>query len=698
MFLREFFKPHSVAVIGATGKPGKVGRVVLENLLSCGYPGDVYPVNPNDREILGHRAYPSVMELPEVPDLAVIIIPAAAVPGVLEQCGQKGIKAAVIISAGFKEAGREGYRLELELEEVCRRHRMRVLGPNCLGLADTTTPMNATFARTSPMTGRLAFFSQSGALCTAALGWTREHGLGFSKFVSIGNKMDVDEVDLLKALEDDWHSRVIAGYLEGIKRGDEFLRLAAEVTRKKPVVIFKAGTTQAGAKAVSSHTGTLAGSENAYAASFKRTGVIRAESMEELFHVCRGFSQQPVPAGDRVAILTNAGGPGIITADALEKAGLKMAGLEGKTVERLKECLPPASNFYNPVDVLGDALADRYHHALEALMADGQVDSIICILTPQAMTQPEETARALVECCSGKGKSVFAVFMGGAEIDGAEAILHAAGIPNYRFPEIAVRTIRAMVEYRSYLNRERDEVAFFETDRQAVEKIFSRVLSEGRYQLGEVEAREVFLSYGIPVARTLLATNLTECISAGREIGYPVVAKIASPQILHKTEVGGVKVGISNTDELIEAYEEINANVRRLMPNATVWGVVVQEMLKPSRELIVGMNRDPQFGPLLMVGLGGIYVEVLKDISFRLAPVGKMESMEMLKELKTYWLLRGARGEKPADIAAVAEVIQRVSQLVTDFPVINELDINPLRVFERDAGCVAADARIIIGE
>ena len=696
--MREFFKPHSVAVIGASDKPGKVGRVVLENLIDSGYPGDIYPVNPRDAEILGHKSYPSVLDLPEAPDLAVIIVPAEAVPEVLDQCGRKGVKAAVIISAGFKEAGREGYRLELELEKTAKRHGIRVLGPNCLGLADTSTPMNAAFASTSPLGGRLAFFSQSGALCTAALGWTREHGLGFSKFVSIGNKMDVDELDLLQALEDDWHSRVIAGYLEGIKRGEDFLRLAAEVTRKKPVVIFKAGTTQAGAKAVSSHTGTLAGSENAYVASFKRTGVIRAESMEDLFHICRGFSQQPVPAGDRVVIVTNAGGPGIITADALEHAGLKLAGLEKDTVEKLRKCLPPASNVYNPVDVLGDALADRYEKALEVLMRDGQVDSIICILTPQAMTQVPETARALVETCAGKGKSVFAVFMGGTEIDAAEEILHAAGIPNYRFPETAVRTIRAMAEYRAYLNRERDEAAAFEVNRDRVEELFAKVLAEGRSQLGEVEAREVFDSYGIPVARTMLATNMTECIAAGREIGYPVVAKIASPQILHKTEVGGVKVGINNTDELIEAYEEITANARRLMPNAQIWGVVVQEMLKPSKELIVGMNRDPQFGPLLMVGLGGIYVEVLKDISFRLAPVGVRESMEMLKELKTYWLLRGTRGEKPADIAAVTEVIQRVSQLVTDFPLIQELDINPLRVFDKDMGCVAADARIIIGE
>lgn len=696
--MRNFFKPRSVAVIGASDKPGKVGRVVLESLINSEFPGDIIPINPKDPEIMGFKAYPSVTDIPEVPDLAMIIVPAPIVPDVLEECGRKGIKAAVIISAGFKEAGKEGYRLETKLAEVAAKYSIRVLGPNCLGLADTYTPINATFASIKPLQGRLAFFSQSGALCTAVLGWSQEIGLGFSKFVSIGNKMDIDEVDLLEALEDDWHSAVIAGYLEGIKRGEEFLRLAGEVTRKKPVIIFKAGTTQAGAKAVSSHTGTLAGSENAYIASFKRTGVIRAETMEDLFQVCRGFSQQPVPTGGNVVIVTNAGGPGIITADALEHEGLTLASLESTTIEALRKCLPPASNIYNPVDVLGDALADRYRDALEVLMLDKQVDSIICILTPQAMTQIPETAQAVADACAGKGKSVFTVFMGGREIIPAEDILYTADIPNYRFPEVAVRTIKAMVDYRTYLNRPADRVIEYTVDRAGVQAVFDKVLADSRYQLGEVEASEAFRLYGIPVAKTRLATNLEECIAAGREIGYPVVAKIASPQILHKTDVGGVKVGLQNTDDLITAYEEITANARRLMPEAQIWGLVVQEMLKSSKELIVGMNRDPQFGPLIMVGLGGVYVEVLKDISFRLAPVGERESLEMIKELKSYWLLRGARGETPADIPKLAEVIQRVSQLVSDFPIIQELDINPLRVFDKDKGCVAADARMIIGE
>ncbi len=696
--MRKFFQPRSVAVIGASDKPGKVGRVVLESLVNSEFPGEIIPVNPNDPEIMGLKSYPSVSEIPSVPDLAMIIVPAKAVPDVLDECGRKGIEAAVIISAGFKEAGKEGYRLERQLAEITAKYPIRVLGPNCLGLADTSTPINATFASIYPLAGRLAFFSQSGALCTAALGWSREIGLGFSKFVSIGNKMDIDEVDLLKALEDDWHSAVIAGYLEGINRGEEFLRLAAEVTRKKPVIIFKAGTTQAGAKAVSSHTGTLAGSENAYIASFKRTGVIRAATMEDLFQVCRGFSQQPVPGGSNVVIVTNAGGPGIITADALEHEKLALASLGTSTIESLRQCLPPAAAIYNPVDVLGDALADRYRDALEVLMLDKNIDSIIIILTPQAMTQIPETAQAVADVCAGKGKSIFTVFMGGSEIEPAEKILYEAGIPNYRFPETAVRTIKAMVDYREYLDRPSDSFPRFPVDRDAVQAVLDKVTADGRFQLGEVEASEVFRHYGIPVAKTILGTNLFECIEAGREIGYPVVAKIASPQILHKTDVGGVKVGLENTDDLITAYEEITANARRLMPDAQIWGVVVQEMLKPSKELIVGVNRDPQFGPLIMVGLGGIYVEVIKDISFRLAPVGEREAMEMIKELKSYWLLRGARGETPADIGKLAEIIQRISQLVSDFPAIHELDINPLRVFDKDQGCIAADARMIIGE
>ncbi len=685
-------------MVGASEKPGKVGTVVLENIVRCGYAGKVFPVNPSHEKIMGLACYPSVSALPQTPDLAVIIVPASAVQAVVEECGERGVKAVAIISAGFKESGREGYRREAELKRVARSYGMRVLGPNCLGLADTSTPLNATFATRAPQPGKVAFMSQSGALCTAVLGWSEENHLGFSRFISLGNKMDLDESDMLEDLENDGNTAVIAAYLEGISDGGRFLEIASRVSRSKPVVIFKAGVTQAGAKAVSSHTGTLAGSENAYAAAFRRCGVLRAGTGEELFALARGFTSQPCPRGARVAVVTNAGGPGIIASDALERSGLSLAGLEEETARRLREGLPEAASVYNPVDVLGDAGEDRYRLAVESVLADPGVDALLVILTPQAMTRPAETAEAVARCARGCEKTVLAVFMGGEEVQEAERILREAGIPNYRFPEGAVETLRRMREYSEYLSRRSEAVVHFEVDRGKAMEVFESVRRQGRNELIEVEAREVLAAYGLPVARTALATNLEECIRAAREMGYPVVVKIASPQILHKTDVGGVVVGINNTDDLVSAYERVTNNARKFFPRADIWGVLVQEMLPPSHELILGMSRDAQFGPLLMVGLGGIYVEVLKDVSFRLAPVSEREAGEMLRELKSYWLLRGARGEVAADIEAAEECILRVSQLVTDFEDLAELDINPLRVLENGKGCLAADARIVLKE
>ncbi|MDI6830957.1 MAG: acetate--CoA ligase family protein [Actinomycetota bacterium] len=696
--LEYLFKPSAVAVIGASEKPGKVGRVVLENILRSGYAGKVFPVNPGSEKIMGLPCYPSVSELPETPELAVIIVPAPAVTAVVEECGARGVRGAVIISAGFKESGREGYRREKELRETASRYGIRVLGPNCLGLADTFTPLNATFAARAPRPGKVAFMSQSGALCTAVLGWSEESHLGFSRFISLGNKMDLDESDMLEVLENDGNTTVIAAYLEGIADGKRFLEVASRVTRSKPVVVFKAGVTQAGAKAVSSHTGTLAGSDNAYAAAFRRCGVLRAGTVEELFGLARGLSTQPCPRGARVAVVTNAGGPGIITSDALERGGLALVSLEEKTASRLREGLPEAASVHNPVDVLGDAGEDRYRLAVESVLADPGVDALLVILTPQAMTRPAETAAAVAQCARGSEKTVLAVFMGGDEVGEAERILRDAGIPNYQFPEDAVQTMLRMKEYADYLSRRADTQVRFEVDRGRVMEVFEAVRRQGRNELIEVEAREALAAYGLPVARTALATNLEECIRAAREMGYPVVVKIASPQILHKTDVGGVVVGIANTDDLVSAYEKVTSNARKFFPGAEIWGVLVQEMLPPSHELILGMNRDAQFGPLLMVGLGGIYVEVLKDVSFRLAPVSEREAGEMLRELKSYWLLRGARGEPPADIEAAEECILRVSQLVTDFEDVAELDINPLRVLKSGKGCLAADARIVLRE
>ncbi|MGQ9475715.1 MAG: acetate--CoA ligase alpha subunit [Actinomycetota bacterium] len=696
--MEAFFRPRAVAVVGASEKPGKVGRVVLENILNSGFPGKVYPVNPNHPTILGLSCYPGVADLPETPDLAVIIVPAPSVREVLEECGKRGVRAAVIITAGFKESGREGYRRELELRETARRHGIRVLGPNCLGLADTYTPLNATFATRSPLPGNVAFMSQSGALCTAVLGWSQENHLGFSRFISLGNKMDVDESDVLEILEKDTNTSVIAAYLEGVNDGNRFLETAARVGRSKPVIVLKAGVTQAGARAVSSHTGTLAGSEKAYNAAFRRCGALRAETVEDLFMLCRGFSSQPPPRGPRVGVITNAGGPGIIASDALERSGLSLAALSEGTAKKLRAGLPEAASVYNPVDVLGDAGPERYRLAVSAVLPDPGVDALLVILTPQAMTEVEKTARVVAETARGAEKTVFAVFMGGEEAARAEEILREAGIPNFQFPEEAVRTLRAMREYTEYLARPRRTLVRFEVDRGKVRETFDSVLAQGRRELVEVEARDVLAAYGLPVARTLLATNLEECIRAAREIGYPVVLKIASPLILHKTDVGGVVVDIRDTDALINAYEAVTSAARKFVPAASIWGVLVQEMLPPSRELIVGMSRDAQFGPLLMIGLGGIYVEVLGDVSFRLAPVSEEEARDMLRELKSYWLLKGTRGEKAADIDAVIESLLRVSQLVLDFPEIAEMDINPLRVLEEGKGCLAADARIVLKE
>jgi acetyl coenzyme A synthetase (ADP forming)-like protein len=696
--LEALFRPSALAVIGASDKPGKVGTVVLQNILASGFDGKVFPVNPNYKEVLSLPCYPSIADLPETPDLAIIIIPAAAVQGVMEECGSRGVKAAAIISAGFKESGREGYRRETELRESTRRYGMDVLGPNCLGVADTYTPLNATFATRAPLPGKVAFMSQSGALCTAVLGWSQENRLGFSRFISLGNKMDLNESDLLEALEKDGNTNVVAAYLEGVTEGARFLEVTTRVSHSKPVIIFKAGVTEAGARAVSSHTGTLAGSENAYKAAFRKSGALRAEMVKDLFMLAQGFSAQPPPRGPRVGVVTNAGGPGIITSDALERSGLSLATLSDESVRCLLDNLPEAASIYNPVDVLGDAGAERYSLAAECVLNDPGVDAVLLILTPQAMTRAADTASALTDVARGSDKTVLAVFMGGVEVKEAAGILREAGIPNYQFPEEAVNTLSSMKAYGDFLSRPRQTYVGFETDKGQVREVFDSVAAQGRNELVEVEARKVLAAYGLPVARTILATNLEECIRAGREIGYPVVIKIASPQILHKTDVGGVVVGINNTDELISAYERVTANARKFFPRADIWGVLVQEMLPASRELILGMNRDSQFGPLLMVGLGGIYVEVLKDVSFRLAPLSEEEAGEMLRELKSYWLLQGARGEPPADIDAVIECMLRISQLVIDFPEINELDINPLRVMEDGKGCLAADARIVLEE
>lgn len=695
--LEQIFAPQSVAVVGASPDPSRLGHRVLKNVVENGYRGRIYPIHPTATEVVGYKAYPSVLDIPDPVELVVIVIPPQHVLPVIDQCGAKGVQGLVVITAGFKEVGGEGKELERQLVEKVRQYGMRMVGPNCLGIIDTVSDLNASFAALMPADGQIAFMSQSGAICTAILDWSKAQGIGFSRFVSLGNKADVDEVALLQAWgEDHENNKVILAYLEGISDGPGFVAAAREVTKKTPVIAIKSGTTAAGTRAISSHTGSLAGSESAYAAAFSQSGIIRANSMEELFDFALAFAYQPLITGDRIAIVTNAGGPGIIATDAIERAGLRMAQFSETTIQRLQRELPPTANVFNPIDVIGDARTDRYRIGIEAALADGGVDGVLVLFTPQAGSEPELTAEAIVELSRQQSKPVVTSYMGEASIGAALDYLNANHIPNYAFPERAVASLKAMANHRAWRQLPGDEYVAFEGDKERVRKLFKTVRENGRVELGEIEAREVMEAYGMRLPKSRLARSPDEAAQIASEFGYPVVLKISSPDILHKSDIGGVRVGISNANEARDSYELIEYRARKYSASARIWGVLVQEMLPKGREVLVGVSRDPQFGPLIGFGMGGIYVEVLKDVAFRLAPLSRREVAEQVRSIRTYPLLQGVRGEPPADIAAAEEVVLRVSQLVGDFPEIVEMDINPLVVYNKGEGAVVLDARIIL--
>jgi len=694
--LEMFFAPRSVAVIGAGREPGKLGHDVLNNLLQYGYKGQVYPVNPKADEILGLKSYPTVLDVPGPVDLAVIVVPARFVPDVMQQCGEKGVKGAVIISAGFKESGLEGVKLEREVVAIAKQYGVRIVGPNCLGIIDTVQPMDVSFAVGIPPRGNIAFMSQSGALCTAILDWALANNIGFSYFVSLGNKADVDEVDLMEAWDSNPNAKVMIAYVEGLRDGRRFMDVARRVTRRTPVIAVKSGNTEAGSRAVSSHTGSLAGSNRAYDAAFRQTGVLRAGSIQELFDWAIAFAYQPVLRGNRIAIVTNAGGPAIMATDALESSGLKLAPLSKETIEHLQAQLPPAANTYNPIDVLGDARADRYAVGIEAALKDPNVDGLIVILTPQVMTQIEETAHEVARLARLYDKPVVGCYMGEAKVSAGIEILTREQVPNYPFPERAASALRAMYDYRLWLERPAPEVKQFQVDRERVRSVFAQVRDDGRNTLGDAEARNIAEAYGLRVPKSKLATTPEEAVRFAEEIGYPVVMKIASPDILHKSDIGGIKVGVTGAGDVRDAFDLLIYRAQRFMPDAQIWGVQIQEMVVGAKEIIIGMNRDPQFGPMIMFGLGGIYVEVLKDVTFRIAPITAQEAREMVGEIRAHHLLEGVRGERAADIDAIVDCILRISQLVTDFPEIVELDINPLLVREAGAGAIAVDMRLVL--
>jgi len=696
--LETFFSPQSVAVIGASRDPDKLGYAVVHNLIDGGFVdvGKLYPINPKADDILGVPAYASVLDIEGPVDLAVIVVPQKFVPGVLKECGEKGIPSVVIITAGFREAGHEGLEREREISRIAKEYGIRLIGPNCLGIIDTYTPLNASFAAGTPPKGPINFMSQSGALGTAVLDWALAGEMGFSKFVSLGNKADVSEIDLLAAWQDDPNANVMLAYIEGVPDGQEFIRVAREVSRKKPIVAVKSGVTQAGSRAVSSHTGSLAGSEQAYASAFKQARVIRANTMEEMFDFARAFAYQPVLKGDRIAIITNAGGPGILATDAIERAGLKLSRFEAGTLEKLTSYLPDAASAANPVDVLGDAAGDRYQFAIEVVSQDPNVDGILVILTPQAMTDILGTAEAIAVLSERADIPVLAVFMGEKEVRKGINVLTPRGVPNYPFPERAVSAFKAMAEYR---DAQAQPLPTFETiaaDTGKVQEVFDRVRGEGRVSIGDFEARDILSAYGLRIPRSELAETPEDAVKFAADIGFPVVLKIASPDILHKTDVGGVKVGLNSASDVRDAFELMVYRAQKYVQGARIWGCLVQEMVPGGLEVLVGMNRDPQFGPLVTFALGGIYVEILKDATFRIAPFSKDEAETMLGEIRARALLDGVRGEPARDKEAVVDTLLRIGQLVQDFPEIVELDINPLMVFEDGQGALAIDMRLVL--
>lgn len=701
--LAALLTPRSVAVIGASTQRESVGRAVFKNILFHGYTGIVYPVNPKAPSILGVKAYPSVLDIPDAIDLAVVIVPAAVVSRVLDECGRKGVKGAIVISAGFKEIGPEGAKLEAELQEVVQRYGMALVGPNCLGIinSDPAVSLNATFARSMPQAGNIAFISQSGALGVAALEHVEQEHIGLSKFISVGNKADIDENDLLETLKDDPQTDVILLYVEGLEDPKRFHDLATQITGdlplKKPILAVKSGRTREGAQAASSHTGALAGSDEVYDSLFFQSGVLRVETMGELFDYAKAFANQPLPQGDRVAIVTNAGGPGIMATDACVRYGLKIAAFSAQTEGQLRQSLPPTANIHNPVDVIGDAREDRYELALKSVLADENVDGAIVICTPQMMIDLRDVARTIVQTAPSARKPILACFMATGDIAAAVKILEEARIPHYEFPEEAARSLAAMARYAWWINRPRTEIKHFaDAHKPTVTRIIARTRQQKRSFLPEPEAHAVLKAYGLPTMKSELARNEEEAVQIAGVIGYPVVLKIVSPDIVHKTDVGGVALNLASEAELRKAHQELLRSVKTALPHAQLQGVLVAEMLKGGVETILGMKRDPHFGPLLMFGLGGIYVEALKDVTFRIAPIRVLGAYRMIQQIRSYKILEGIRGKPPADIDAIAECLERLSQLVMDFEEIAELDINPLIVYPQGQGARVVDARILI--
>jgi acetate---CoA ligase (ADP-forming) len=700
--LHKIFYPESVAVVGASTRPGTVGNDIFRNLLYAEFNGSVYPVNPKAKGICGVHCYASIDAIPSTVDLAVLIVPASAVIATAQQAIDKGVKGLVVISAGFKETGHEGAELEGKLRDLVQAASVPLIGPNCLGIINTdpTVSMNAAFGRKMPDPGNLAFLSQSGALCTSVLDYAEERQMGFSKFISFGNKADVNEIDLLSYLAKDEKTKVIAMYLEDISDGRRFIETCDEIFWKthKPMLCLKSGRSPEGAKAVSSHTGSLAGSDSVYDALLTQSGVQRVDTIAELFDNAALYCTQPLPKGNRVAIITNAGGPGIMATDAAVRHGLKLAEPSEATKEVLKKSLPVTASLRNPIDVIGDARSDRYRAAVRTVLEDENVDMGMVILTPQSMTEIEETAAVVPESVKGINKPVVCSFMGAKDVAPGVAILRAAGIPNYHFPEDGIKSLAAADRLVALHEIPRREIpAFTDLDVEGAKKIVADGLDghDKRY-LTQAECRPLFACYKLPLLKSGIATTSEEAAKLAESFGVPVVMKVMSADVVHKFDAGGVILNVHGAEEATAAYKKIHTNVKKAVPNATIQGILVEEMARKGVEVILGASRDPRFGPLMMFGLGGTLVEVLKDVAFRLAPMWQISAERMVRQIRSFQVLDGFRGTPPSDIHAIVETMLRLSAMVCNHPEISELDINPLIVHANGQGCSVADSRVML--
>lgn len=699
--LHTIFYPESVAVVGTNDVVGTVPYDIFYNVLRDQFQGIVYPVSPGKKCIAGVKAYKYILDIEDPVDLAILVFPSSVCYMALEQCGQKGVKSAIIISAGYKEVGAAGLEREKQIKDIAAKYGISFIGPNCLGVINTdpASHLNASFARKMPREGSIAFLSQSGALCTAVLDYAHAKNIGFSKFVSFGNKADVSEIDLLYYLKDDPKTKVILIYLEEVTDGRALMKAAQDIIHEsgKPILAIKSGRTSEGAAAAASHTGSLAGSDEIVDAAFAQAGIIRCTDIEQMFNYAIAMAYQPLPRGNRVAIITNAGGPGVLATDAVISEKMEMARFSPQTTEAFKKSLPKTANIKNPVDVIGDARADRYNVALSNSFKDDNVDGVLVILTPQSMTDIDTIAREVCKVSDESDKPLYASFMGQLDVASGIEILQNRNIPHYVLPENMGRSFASAYRFKCRKETPLDQVKNFgNVDPQKAKALLDAAQAAGQHHLPAEQANRVLEAYGLPILPRAVAASAQDAAKIAEKIGFPVVMKIESKDVVHKIDVGGVVLNIDSAKAAEEAYESIVKNIRAHQPEAKIDGVLVQKMVKGGEEVILGLKNDPSFGPVIMFGLGGTYVELFKDVVFRVAPVTPAEVEEMTSQIKAAKMLTGIRGKKARDVKAIQECILRLSQLAVDCPRIKELDINPLIVCDQGEGGFVADARIML--